>query len=252
MRLLLTLLHQIALGVAVILCIGAWMSPAPGDRPPIGLRVGAPLVAAALAWPLLRARMKRRREQQQAPLADLLKEECGHYFVCRGFCFAFVPDAADGISRISIFFQNCHANPCTARVVLQSRRQFLSLRRLPFPGIDLNIDCGGGAYGCYTMEWPIPAALQGRTYKCEVASTATFRDGPGPLLRPHAGTHVLTPDPKSAIGRLFAGLMFNFVGGVSLSHATLKLRLPDGVAGDPVDDTLPQIEILWEPAPSAH
>jgi hypothetical protein len=153
---------------------------------------------------------------------------------------------------MGIFFQNCHAHPCGARVVLQSRRQFLSLRRLPFPGIDVNVECEGGAYGACVMEWPIPAGLQGQTFECEVAARVRHPAGRGPLLRPHWGAGVFTPDVSGTLTRFVAGMTVEFFLHDSMSYSMLTLRLPEGVAEEPVDDAQPETEILCRPADVAR
>jgi hypothetical protein len=49
MRHLLAILHHIALVVAILIGVEAWLSPAPVDWTQPVLRAGAPLLAAALA-----------------------------------------------------------------------------------------------------------------------------------------------------------------------------------------------------------
>lgn len=246
------LLRQLALVVAIFASVGLWTSPVSPNSARQVARVVVPGVSVALLWLVVADVRRPSRAPTVDPAPDHLGAAVGHYFECRGFCFAFVPSVDDaGVAWMRVHFQNRYANVCTARVVLQSRRRFMSPLRLPFPGIDVKIECDGGAYGVYSTPWPIPAELQGREFQCEVAGVARYPGGFGPTLRYERGTGVLTPDPKTAIGRIITGGVFLFVAGVNFRHATWQVRLPEGVAKAPEPGTRPTCEVVWRPPTSS-
>lgn len=251
MRHLAALVFWVAFAVSLVMTVGSWVDRDSTDRVTVATRVAGPLVLTMLTWILIADRARKQRERQ--PAYESLPDELagaldgGGYFECRGFCFAFAPVVQDGVSWMRIWFQNRYANPCTARVVLQSRRRFLSLRRLPFSGLDARVDCDGGAFGVYQVEWSIPSGLQGREFKCEVAASAHYPNGRGPAVRPGKGTPVLAPEPTGILARLASGAMLTFVAGVGFEHATLTLRLPDGVADAPLGNGGRMLEVFSRP-----
>jgi hypothetical protein len=95
------------------------------------------------------------------------------------------------------------------------------------------------------MEWPIPADLQGETFRCEVAGSTEYPNGLGRRLRTQEGLRVITPANTATGAAVTGGLLL--LAGVRLRHAALTLRLPENVADSPSTGAAPTIEILWQP-----
>jgi hypothetical protein len=202
-------------------------------------RIAAPAVSLLIVVVLWRN--SRRKET----LPDHLAKASRSYFERDGFCFAFVPIVQDGVCLMQIYFQNRYARACNARVVLQPPVKSLGIRRLPIPGIDVDIDCDGGAFGVCRVPWPIGAAMQGKKVAFEIACATRFAQGRGKLLRYREGLRAGTPGSGRNVAAT-AGLLL--VGVVSVSRpATVTFTLPTGVAEQTPAGIEPVVEIVYRP-----
>jgi hypothetical protein len=231
---------QLFLIGAVITAVVAWSDDAKPTPTTWTCRLVASTVAIMLIWVLWRN--MRRKEN----LPDMLAQACGTYFERDGFCFAFAPSVVGSVCWMNLYFQNRYAQPCHARVVLQPPVKSFGIRRLPLTGIDVDIDCDGGAYGVCRIPWPIDAQMQGKTVACEVACDTAYPNGAGKLLRFREGLRAGAPSGGARRAAVTAGLLL--VGAISISRpATASLSLPASVASQLPPGLAPVTEILFRP-----
>jgi len=221
---------------AVILWTDGSIKPSPAVTLFRFLTAAVSLLIIVVLW-----RNARRKET----LPDHLAKAARSYFERDGFCFAFVPVVQNGVFLMQVFFQNRYARPCTARVVLQPPVKSFGIRRLPIPGIDVDVDCDGGAFGVCRLPWPISAEMQGRKVAFEIACATRYPQGRGKLLRYREGLRAGTPGSGRRAAAT-AGLLL--VGVVSVSRpATFTFKLPTGIAEETPPGIEPVVEILYRP-----
>jgi hypothetical protein len=206
------------------------------------LRIGAGLATVALVWLLWR--FGRRRPEV---LPDLLARVVPNYFERDGFCFAFVPAVTqDGQCWMQVFFQNRFEHPCRGRAVLKPPSRNFSLGRWPLQTVDVTVECEGAAFGVARVPWPIPAKLQGKLAKCEVAGAAKFPNGRGKLMRYHDGLRAGAVGGDIGRALLTVGALAG--GAIVVSRpARMQFKLPHGVREDVVPGAGPATQILWRP-----
>ncbi len=206
------------------------------------MRLGTTGVTGTAGWLLWR--YGRRRAEV---LPDLLARTAGNYFERDGFCFAFVPGVtADGQSWMRVFFQNRFERPCRGRAVLRPPSRHLSLGRWPLPTVDVTVDCDGAAFGVYRTPWPVPAKLQGRVAKCDVAGAVRYPNGRGQMVRFRDGLRAGSAGGDLAKAALTVSMAA--VGGLYVSRpARMQVKLPLGVGERPADGAAASVQILWRP-----
>ena len=233
---------QLVLVVLVLVSVVVWGAPRHPDATVWAWRFGGPAGVALLGVVLVRS--TRRREV----LPDLLARAAGgRYFERDGLCFAFslVADG-DGRPWMRVFFQNRYERPCAARIVLKPPQRTLGIGRWPMATIAVTVDCDGAAFGVHRTPWPVPAKLQGRSARCDVAAKARYPNGRGKLMRYREG--IRAGVPGSDVGRAALMLGAAAVGSLYLSEpAHWRVRLPTGLPEfDPTGETA-TTEILWRP-----
>lgn len=205
------------------------------------LRLGLPVVVIAAAAILLRAK----RRKDLAP--DFLRSLMGKPFERDGMCFSILPALRNGTYFLNILFQNQYSAPCIFRVVIALPDKSFLLGKHRFPGVALDIACGGGALGLVSAPIGIPAKYQGRSTKFELAAATAYPTGKGKLLRFRNGLRVGKAD-ASGLGSLSTTVGLLAIGVVRWTKpATISLAPPIGAAEAVDQTTKPSVQILWRP-----
>lgn len=232
---------QLVLLVGVFAALFAWGAPRHPDGVVWAFRIGCPLGVALLGWVLVRS--TRRREA----LPDLLARATGGYFERDGLCFGFVPArTTDGRQWLFVYFHNRYERPCKARIVLKPPSRNLWFGRWPMTTVDVTVACDGAGFGIHRTPWPIPAKLQGRSARFDVACRPAYPSGRGKLMRYREGARAGVPG--SDLGRAALALGGAAVGTLAISRpARWRIRLPRGGVDGVLDGATASTEILWRP-----
>ena len=234
---------QLVLLVLVFAAVLAWGVPRHPDGVVWTFRLGSPVCVALLGWVLVRS--TRRREV----LPDLLAQATGGYFERDGLCFGFAPARTiDGGQWLFVYFQNRYERLCEARIVLKPPSRNLWFGRWRMTTVDVTVVCDGAAFGVHRTPWPIPAKLQGRSARFDVACRTAYPSGRGKRLRYREGARAGVPG--SDLGRAALALGGAAVGTLAISRpARWRIRLPRGSVEGVLPGATASTQILWRPDP---
>jgi hypothetical protein len=232
---------QAAILFLLLAALAGWAAP---DFPPAvawPLRLGAPALVVFLSWLLYR------NARHKDLLPDMLAQVVKKPFERDGLCFALgTKVTADRICWMKVFFQNRYEGACQSTIVVQAPRKSFSLRRVALAGIEVTLDCEGGAYGICEIPWPIEPTLQGKRAVMEVSAATTYPGGAGKLLRFREGLRVGKAGGEAMRTAASAGLLV--AGVITVGRpATIRFQLPPNVAAEVPPGLEPVFQILWRP-----
>src|SRR5687768_1697584 len=195
-----------------------WVAPQqPGDVV-WAFRFGLPALVLFVCWVLVR------NARRVEVLPDILRDAAGDYLERDGLCFAPRIEAADGVCRVVVFFQNRYERACTTQIALLPGGSSFSIARLNILNVNVQFECQGGAFGVLRVPLAIPAAYQGKTIRYDVTAKTRFPEGRGKLLRYRSGAGV---GPVRAAG---TEQMLEAFSAFSLPPTRVELALPSDVA----------------------
>jgi hypothetical protein len=214
----------------------AWRANNPDDTT-WSLRIGGTVIAILALGVILLLHFR-------ADLAhDYLRDYAGTYFNRHGFGFAVSVTSIDGIAYLDAYFQNQHANRCTARI---------ALRHVPQSGIQLgttfyDVECGPAAFGFARVAFAIPRQFQGTRHSFEVGADVQYPEGKGKRLRFHDGQFLRA---NANFGNQLVTVLTVAAamgGAFFLSRpAKVTVQLPTGVAEDLAEQSVSEVRILWK------
>jgi hypothetical protein len=231
---------QLALIVLAFVTGVAWCVQV--GRPDVvwALRLGTPLLAAAVGWWFYKANHRTEK------LDDLLAKVAPRYHEREGLCFMPVLENAEGVCRMSIYFQNRYAGHASARIEMRPPMRTLGLGRHALPSVDVQIECPGGSFGVLRLPFPVPHKYQGRRMQFDIGADVKYPARRGELLRFRSGKSV---GSRGDIGRngLAALALFSLpLAAVALSRISrVRLTLPTAVSETLPPNAAPHQEILW-------
>jgi len=237
--------YQLALIVLAFVTLVAWCMQTGRADVIWALRLGAPLLAAAVGWWFYKA------AHRPENFEDLLTKVAPRYLERDGLCFMPVIDAANEAGRVSIYFQNRFAGHATGRIEMRPPLRSFWFGRHALPTIAAQVECPGGAFGVLRLPFAIPAKYQGRRMQFNIGADVKYPAKRGQLLRFRSGKRVLSRKQLdgSPAGAVLA-LVFLSLPLAALSAGSrgtrLRLKLPTGVAEN-VPPVIPQLEILHTP-----
>jgi hypothetical protein len=231
---------QLAVVVSVIAAILVWVAPYRVNATDWAFRFALPALVLGLGYVLVRD--SRRKDI----LPDLLREKFARYFECDGLCFGVAPAVIDGAGWMLLFVQNRYEKACSGRIVIQPPAKFLGLGKSEVPGIDLAVECDGGAFELYQIPWPMPQSFGGRKVKFQVAASCSYPSGRGKLMRFRDGMRVGTPGGGAVNAAVTGGLLL--IGVIHISKpASISFVLPSGITR-PGPHNIPVVhKTLWRP-----
>jgi len=203
------------------------------------LQYALPVVSVAAFVALLWLQFRRDR------IPDLMRQFTSGFFNRDGFCFAVVPIAVDGICYIAAYFQSQRDAPCIGRIALRPSKGFF-LSRADIGTIGLTITCEPAAFGICRFAVPLPNELQGTTQSFDVGASVEYPSGKGRRLRFHDGLPIRTnTEFKDSTAKAIA-IAGAFTGQIVLySPATVKMKLPTGVADRLDEPSAVETRTLW-------
>ncbi len=201
------------------------------------LRIGCPILGVICLVPLIWAQ----RRKDKVP--DLLSRITARYFERDGFCFAVVPQVANGECAMHIYFQNRYDRPCTAQILIRASSGLFS-GRPDLSDVALGVSCGPAEFGRSIIPWSIPPDLQGKTISLSLYAGVKYPAGRGTLLRFRDGMRVGSVGMDTwREGLQIAGAV---VGALVISRpARVKLVLPSGVSAATQSTVTAETKSIW-------
>jgi len=202
------------------------------------LRIGCPMLGVLCLVPLIWAQ----RRKDKVP--DLLSRIVARYFERDGFCFAVVPQVANGACAMHVYYQNRYDQPCTAQILIRASSGLFS-GRPDLSDIALGISCGPAEFGRSNIPWSIPSELQGKTISLSLYAGVKYPAGQGTLLRFRDGMRVGSVGMDAwREGLQIAGAV---VGALVISRpARVKLVLPSGVSVATQSSVTAETKSIWK------
>jgi len=202
------------------------------------LRISCPLLAVICLAPLIWAQTRKDK------VPDYLARISPRYFERDGFCFAIVPQVANGDCTMHIYFQSRYDRPCSAQVLIRGSSRFFSGRQ-DLSDITLGLSCGPAEFGRSIIRWAIPENLQGKTLSLSLYAGVKYPDGRGTLLSYRDGLRVGAVGTDAwREGLQIAGALG---GALVISHpARIKLTLPSGVSASKHDSITADTKTIWK------
>ncbi len=114
-------------------------------------------------------------------LPDYLRQECGAYFECNGLCFAFKPARLGRGLVVQAFFQNRHAKPCRAKLVLVPYTFPVSTDLAS--ALKFEVECPEGGFGVARTALPVKREKLGKVVHFKIGAEVTYPAGKGAMLR---------------------------------------------------------------------
>lgn len=213
------------------------------------LRLGLPAGIFAAAALLIREH----RRDDLAP--DFLQAFLGRPFERNGVCFSIQPAKRDNMCFLNIIFQNQYSSPCHFRVtVVPPPRSPLSSTS-EHPGLALEIECEGGAFGVARAPMGIPMEYQGQETYFRVAAATRYPTGRGKLLRFKNGVRVGKAN-TSDLGAIALTVGLFATGHVGLLQRTQPTRVVFTPPRDVLEKVPPagrsSLTVLWRPGDAAE
>jgi hypothetical protein len=232
------------LGLVVAACalvgIVAWLPGATNQVSMVTwwLRIGCPILGVICLAPLIWAQARK----DKAP--DFLARITPRYFERDGFCFALIPQVADGNCTLHIYFQNRYDRPCSAQILIRASSGLFS-GRPDLSDIALGLPCGPAEFGRSSIPWAIPQNLQGKAVSLSIYAGAKYPNGRGTLLRYRDGLRVgAVGTDVWREGLQIAGALG---GALVISRpARIKLTLPSGVSTSKQDTIAADTKTIWK------
>jgi hypothetical protein len=175
---------------------------------------------------------------------DFLREQYKGYLERNGFCFCMSISTEQGVAFLNIPFQNRFAMPSVVQFALrQKSMHFMVPAQSPF--LNVEIQCGPGAFGIAHFPVGIPLEFQGKKLRFEAGVSVNYPDGKGKMLRFRSGMQV----PYNAQFSDLLWMLKNMTSFFLLHHTDLgpylTTNLPSAVAETPPEDKEPHTEVLW-------
>ncbi len=176
---------------------------------------------------------------------DFLARDFDNYLEKQGLAFILYPAVEYGVCFMELWYQNRHASPCSADVVVRPARGFWLIRS-KFVEMIFHVEAEPAAYGVVRLAIPVAEKLQGKEQMFEIGAKVKYPDGRGKLLRFKEGSPVgtLAIGITEEVARLVVGLAY---GGLSSIYqpGRCPVVLPEDVATELPDDLIPSTETLW-------
>lgn len=232
------------LGLMIAACalvgIVAWLPGATNQVSVVTwwLRIGCPVLGVICLVPLIWAQTRRDK------VPDFLSRITPRYFERDGFCFAVVPQVADGNCTMHIYFQNRYDRPCSAQILIRASSGLFS-GRPDLSDVALGLSCGSAEFGRSTIPWAIPNELQGKTVSLSLYAGVKYPNGRGALLRYRDGLRVGAVGTDAwREGLQIAGALG---GALVISRpARIKFALPSGVSASRQDTITADTKTIWK------
>lgn len=232
------------LGLVIAACalvgIVAWLPGATNEVSVVTwwLRIGCPILGVICLAPLIWAQTRRDK------VPDFLSRITPRYFERDGFCFAVVPQVANGNCTMHIYFQNRYDRPCSAQILIRASSGLFS-GRPDLSDVALGLSCGPAEFGRSTIPWAIPNELQGKTVSLSLYAGAKYPNGRGALLRYRDGLRVGAVGTDAwREGLQIAGALG---GALVISRpARIKFTLPSGVSASRQDAITADTKTIWK------
>lgn len=192
-------------------------------------------------------------ERVESKGKDHLKELCGSYLECKGFCFAISTRLSDGMCVLDVHFQNRQTRPCQARIILRPTRK--SFRAQDSSLVTLHVNCPAAAFGRTSMPLPVDPQLQGSVQRMDIVAGVNYPHGRGDTVHYEAAAVTLANSVSFATPFTSAIQLAALMGGVFVTHkhASLELAYPPGVKhAVATEDCVPSTEILYQPGDEAR
>lgn len=232
------------LGLIIAACalagIVAWL---PGPTNEVStvtwwFRIGCPILGVVCLAPLVWAQTRK----DKAP--NFLARIAPRFFERDGFCFALIPQVANGKCSMQIYFQNRYDQACSAQILIRASSGLFS-GRADLSDITLGLLCSPAEFGCSTIPWTIPENLQGKSVSLSLYAGVKYPNGRGTLLRFKDGLRV------GAVGTDVwrEGLQIaGAIGGalVISRPARIKFTLPSGVSSSKQETISAETKTIWK------
>jgi len=224
--------------VCVIVTFLAWGAPQHPQQFEWSLRIGDPILVAALSVFILKV------EARKDLLPDLLRQQFGASFERDGLTFAAVFETIDGQCWFSVYFQNRYLGACRSEILIRPGVKTLGVTRHDAPEMRVTIECPGGGFGVARRLCEIPESAQGRKIRYDFWATTAYPGGAGKLVRFREGMRV-GPVP-SWIDTLATGVVVASLG-IPGKAAGCELLVPKLATRVPTERAEGIIQILWTP-----
>ena len=153
---------------------------------------------------------------QKDAVPDILRDQGFSPFERKGLCLVFLPSVENGELILAVLFQNRHANPCTAQVIVKPAS---SAADCGISTLRLNLQCNGEGAGALSVPWLVGCPRPGKAIECFVGADVEYPIGPGALVRSREGA------PIGSIEEASFDELTHFIQ----TPAKFSFRLPEGI-----------------------
>lgn len=238
---------QLILIACAFTAVVVWAAPLAPSAGVLAIRILAPIATILMSYVVFKvSRMKGKFPDHLAAIRK-------RYFERTGLAFAPTFEVEGGVAWLCFHFQNRFEREVNATLVIQPGARSFRFSRLPLTTMSVSVRCPGGAFGVARLPMPIPAHLQGRKVKFELAADVKYPMRRGKLLHPRVGRRTGPTSHLSQVRRAMDALPVAFVFGPILGilsehrPAWVSLVLPTGVSEQPPVDRQRSLELLWQP-----
>lgn len=168
---------------------------------------------------------------------DLLGRCNGPLFERDGFCFAVSLDREDRTAAFTVIYQSRYAGRSTAVVAVRPAGSSLAV-------FSPCIQCGPAGFGVVKFPAAVPARHQGKTVQFEIGADVEYPLGQDREVRFRKGRAVRYDAQFRRLPPAAQSLPTRLIEHVLSKTATIRLRLPSGVAEETPDDA-GHVEELW-------
>lgn len=231
-----------SLSLAICLAVGLalWAEGIPESKLLWAGRIGLPVAGGLLLCFIVWASSLRKDR-----VPDYLRQQFGRPFEQDGFCFGIGCVSHDHGVSLEIYFQSRYSGRSRARVAIRQSRTRVFGRPV-LPGLFVDIDCPGAAFGVTRVPWAVPQEFQGKRQSFDVAAGVYYPEGCGRLLRFRQGLPVgeaAMDDWSTALSVATA-----LTGNVILYQpAKIEISIPKDVREHHDDEVAITTTILWKP-----
>lgn len=239
-------LLQLILIVCAFTAVIVWAAPLIPSTGVLAIRIFAPIATIAMSWVVYKV------SRMPGKYPDHLAAIRRRYFERTGLAFAPRFEINNGVAFLCFYFQNRYEREVYATMVMQPGLRSFRYARHPLPVMSMAVRCPGGGFGVARLPMEIPANLQGRKVRFEVAADIKYPSRRGKLLHQRGGLRVGPTSRLSQGRRLLDTLAVALFFGIIHEHrpAGLSLVLPSQVSDQPADRQR-GLELLWQPPAAA-
>lgn len=177
---------------------------------------------------------------------DYLRMISKSVFERSGFQFLVEPITVENHYCFRIWYQNRHANHCSARILLTPQKNFLM--KIPKIGPVLcETDIPAGGFGYFLVPLNTEKKFHGKRVSFGVYADTKWRDGKGEMLRFKDGTNVGTLPGTSRDQLMNVAL---FAAGAGSTPSKIDVKIPFEVAEVPTLEN--EQALLWKQGDTHH